>query len=38
MVVKAQFDWDAGNMEKCQKHGVTLAEIQSLWRPLYWPR
>jgi len=31
MVVKAQFDWDAGNMEKCQKHGVTLAEIQSLF-------
>ncbi len=25
------FDWDAGNMEKCCKHGVTLAEIESLF-------
>ncbi len=25
------FDWDAANMEKCGKHGVTLAEIESLF-------
>lgn len=23
------FDWDAGNSEKCQKHGVSLAELES---------
>ena len=22
------FDWDAGNRAKCQKHGVSLAEIE----------
>lgn len=22
------FDWDAGNREKCRKHGVSLAEIE----------
>ena len=26
------FDWDAANMEKCGKHGVTLAEIESLFQ------
>ena len=24
-------DWDVGNLEKCQKHGVTLSEIQDLF-------
>ena len=29
------FDWDAGNRAKCQKHGVSIAEIESLFtRPL----
>ncbi len=29
------FDWDAGNRAKCQKHGVSLAEIEALFsRPL----
>ncbi len=23
------FDWDAGNREKCQKHGISIAEIES---------
>ncbi len=23
------FDWDAGNRNKCQKHGVSLAEIEA---------
>jgi uncharacterized DUF497 family protein len=22
------FDWDAGNRAKCQKHGLTIAEIE----------
>lgn len=25
------FDWDAANMEKCCKHGVTLEEIEFLF-------
>jgi len=24
------FDWDAGNRAKCEKHGVSIAEIESL--------
>jgi uncharacterized DUF497 family protein len=24
----ASFDWDDGNREKCQKHGLSLAEIE----------
>jgi uncharacterized DUF497 family protein len=31
----AGFDWDAGNQQKCRKHGVTDAEIESLFhRPI----
>ena len=26
----AGFDWDAGNRAKCQKHGVTVAQIETL--------
>ena len=25
------FDWDAGNLAKCQKHGVSAAEIEALF-------
>lgn len=25
------FAWDGGNLDKCQKHGVTIAEIASLF-------
>ena len=25
------FDWDAANRTKCQKHGVTIAAIESLF-------
>lgn len=25
------FDWDAGNREKCRKHGVSLTEIERLF-------
>jgi uncharacterized protein len=25
------FQWDRGNSEKCQKHGVSLAEIEALF-------
>ncbi|MBC7284485.1 BrnT family toxin [Hoeflea sp.] len=27
----AGFDWDAHNSGKCQKHGVTLAEVEALF-------
>jgi uncharacterized protein len=26
------FDWDHGNREKCRKHGVSIAVIESLFR------
>jgi hypothetical protein len=26
------FDWDGGNLGKCQKHGVSIAEIEELFR------
>ena len=26
----AGFDWDDGNLAKCQKHGVSIAEIERL--------
>jgi hypothetical protein len=25
------FEWDEGNREKCQKHGVTLLEIEDIF-------
>jgi len=25
------FDWDGGNRAKCQKHGVSVAEIEALF-------
>ena len=25
------FDWDVGNISKCQKHGVSVAEIEILF-------
>lgn len=28
----AGFDWDHGNRGKCRKHGVSIAEIESLFR------
>ncbi|MGP9813898.1 BrnT family toxin [Rhodopseudomonas sp. NSM] len=28
----AGFDWDQGNRAKCEKHGVTRAEIESTFR------
>ena len=27
----AGLDWDAGNLTKCQKHGVSVAEIEALF-------
>jgi len=26
------FDWDSGNRDKCQKHGVSLAEIEGIFQ------
>ena len=31
-LVVAGFDWDCGNRNKCQKHGVSVAVIESLFR------
>jgi len=33
------FDWDAGNVAKCQKHGISLAEVESVFvgAPLVGP-
>jgi uncharacterized DUF497 family protein len=28
----AGFDWDEGNRAKCQKHGVSIAEIESVFQ------
>jgi uncharacterized DUF497 family protein len=28
MTLRSRFDWDAGNLAKCQKHGVTTIEIE----------
>jgi uncharacterized DUF497 family protein len=31
----AGFEWDDGNREKCQKHGISLPEIEALFtRPV----
>lgn len=27
----AGFDWDSGNREKCQKHGLSLIEIEGVF-------
>ncbi len=27
----AGFDWDTGNRAKCQKHGVSVADIEALF-------
>lgn len=27
----ARFDWDAGNREKCQTHGVSIEDIEHLF-------
>ncbi len=29
--IVAGFDWDDGNRAKCEKHGVSLAEIEALF-------
>jgi uncharacterized DUF497 family protein len=26
------FDWDSGNHEKCQKHGISIAAIESVFQ------
>ena len=32
----AGFDWDVGNRAKCEKHGVSVAEIEGLFsRPVF---
>ncbi len=31
MFENAEFDWDHGNTAKCQKHGLTIPEIEALF-------
>ena len=33
------FDWDSANTKKCEKHGVSIAEIEDLFKniPLVYP-
>ncbi len=31
MASVAGFDWDEGNRAKCQKHGVSISEIESVF-------
>ncbi len=28
MTLRSRFDWDVGNLAKCQQHGVTTVEIE----------
>ena len=30
MDVSSRYEWDAGNLDKCQSHGVTAAEIEQV--------
>ena len=30
------FEWDQGNEEKCQKHGLTKADIEALFQEDIW--
>jgi uncharacterized protein len=35
MMIVSGFEWDSGNREKCQKHGVSLTEIEGVFaRPV----
>lgn len=31
MTTVAGFDWDKGNRAKCQKHGVTITEVEAVF-------
>lgn len=32
MVALSGIDWDAGNLAKCESHGVSIGEIESLFK------
>ena len=32
----AGFDWDRGNLEKCRRHGVRIADIEAMFHKLLW--
>ena len=32
----AGFDWDGSNLEKCTGHGVSIAEIESVFQGEVW--
>jgi uncharacterized DUF497 family protein len=31
MIVPSAFDWDEGNLTKCQMHGVSIGEVEALF-------
>ena len=30
-IAAAGFDWDAGNRDKCQQHGLSIVEVESMF-------
>lgn len=32
----AGFDWDRGNLAKCRRHGVEIADIEEMFRRILW--
>ncbi len=32
----AGLDWDRGNLEKCRRHGVEIADIEAMFRRPLW--
>jgi uncharacterized DUF497 family protein len=35
-LLTAGFDWDHGNLEKCRRHGVAIADIEAMFRRELW--
>jgi len=32
----ADFDWNHGNLEKCRRHGLAIAEVEAMFRRPLW--
>jgi uncharacterized DUF497 family protein len=35
-LTKAGFDWDQGNTQKCQRHGVQIADVEEMFGRTLW--
>jgi uncharacterized DUF497 family protein len=35
-LLTAGFDWDHGNVEKCRRHGVEIADVEAMFRQTLW--